>query len=697
MCSFRCFTLQHSEQPSRPFLTIPVMAALSDFIHTGVWRRYDDGTQSTLILTVTQGTGVLLTATLALFVSLSLGQLWSIICFALHQARSTPAPRSGLHHQRQALLRSAPSPGSTAWTLVRLAWTWRGKSPGVLPASSALISAAVLFIVALAASSLLSSRLQLAGGDVLVSGACARPLPPTDDVDAQEWAFSYAQGLAGRKLFERAARLVRDCYGSRAASGASPDCGYSPVDKIPVTIDFDVPCPFAAEFCSGNSAMTMDSGLVDSNLHLGINSPPEDRVRFRKVMTCSPIETEKFAGPWTQMPPPNYNTGGQVPGVFYKPFYLGPRGVVTPNPKNGQRNYTWVVTNSTSFASKKLERVEIRPYGMELIEIGVDEPRTLWKPLPGLAVSDADLVMFVLRNDAEYSSAVEDPWFRATKQRRPGGGFISNQDSSAVCCTERYQACNTTACTGLGGWLPVLKAASSETGLGLNERQKQVFDILDTAKGNQRQYISGGVLRAHDYTQVLSSVSLLSWGLPRDQWQTEMSNIFNITMALAQLIPTFALETLNVPFVAPGDGGATTHWNLGEYVSAIRKFQVCGLARTRNLRHANFAFAPLVAVLAVGVALAVVNLACLPNAAFWLQGRLGMNRAYQRREWAQGHLFMLQLEKFRAMGIGPWEVDEEGGGIPWMAVREGDEVPVLDKFDDLSKKADPDGESIKTG
>lgn len=38
----------------------------------------------------------------------------------------------------------------------------------------------------------------------------------------------------------------------------------------------------------------MDTGLIDSHTHLGINMPSIGRVSYRKVSTCSPITTDGF-------------------------------------------------------------------------------------------------------------------------------------------------------------------------------------------------------------------------------------------------------------------------------------------------------------------------------------------------------------------------------------------------------------------
>ncbi|KAL8394281.1 hypothetical protein RB595_002301 [Gaeumannomyces hyphopodioides] len=237
-------------------------------IYTGVWTSYDSATGSTIILTVPQDIGALLTAFLALFVSLSLGHLWSIICFVLHQARSTPQRSSGVHHQRQALLRNTTTAAATAWTSVKLAWVWRGNSHGVVGGSAALVSVAVSFVALLAAASLLSSKIQLVGSDVLLS---ERGCGWTNTADTP---IFHAKTSFSAWLFNRAERYSVSCYSPEAANGLETGaCGGFPANTIPVTTSI-VPCPFGKAICAQSDAFQLDSGFIDSNHHLGVNSPP---------------------------------------------------------------------------------------------------------------------------------------------------------------------------------------------------------------------------------------------------------------------------------------------------------------------------------------------------------------------------------------------------------------------------------------
>jgi hypothetical protein len=70
--------------------------------------------------------------------------------------------------------------------------------------------------------------------------------------------------------------------------------------KLPYTISTE-PCPFGGKTrCIGingaeGEAIVMDTGPLDSHLHLGINAPGFDRVTYRRRVTCAPVAVKNFA------------------------------------------------------------------------------------------------------------------------------------------------------------------------------------------------------------------------------------------------------------------------------------------------------------------------------------------------------------------------------------------------------------------
>jgi hypothetical protein len=43
----------------------------------------------------------------------------------------------------------------------------------------------------------------------------------------------------------------------------------------------------------GSRSITLDSGLIDSQDDLGLNAPPGDRLSYRRVMSCAPLNNDE--------------------------------------------------------------------------------------------------------------------------------------------------------------------------------------------------------------------------------------------------------------------------------------------------------------------------------------------------------------------------------------------------------------------
>lgn len=83
---------------------------------------------------------------------------------------------------------------------------------------------------------------------------------------------------------------VRDCL---SGYQSSPECNIYKRRELPYLTNTNAACPFSPEMCR-TSALQLDSGLLDSNDDLGINSEVRDRVQYRTVLTCAPITLDGF-------------------------------------------------------------------------------------------------------------------------------------------------------------------------------------------------------------------------------------------------------------------------------------------------------------------------------------------------------------------------------------------------------------------
>jgi hypothetical protein len=79
---------------------------------------------------------------------------------------------------------------------------------------------------------------------------------------------------------------------------------------------------------SDTGAFSIDTDFVDSNTDLGINTPSEDRITWRKVTTCAPLViNSSFVSDWENSAGPSdhslvYNIKN-LPGDQFKYYRYG--------------------------------------------------------------------------------------------------------------------------------------------------------------------------------------------------------------------------------------------------------------------------------------------------------------------------------------------------------------------------------------
>jgi len=257
-----------------------------------------------LTLTLLRDRGNLLIAFTAVFVAFISTRFWRIACFIFHRAYSTSfthSPESpqndGLHFQRQAVLRNAATPESSLWNLLLVGWAWRraAKKPvfRILPV---VVCAAVCicgFTLAGGFSSMVSTAV---GDEVLLDGAnCS-----LRDYNARS-GKSPAQFLAiNTRMVSDASNYAQQCYTARGGPGTTGifDCNSLKVPRLgaDAKVDTGGPCPFKdPSICYGAASnLVLDTGLIDSRDHLGLNSRLEERILMRQVLSCAPLRTDGF-------------------------------------------------------------------------------------------------------------------------------------------------------------------------------------------------------------------------------------------------------------------------------------------------------------------------------------------------------------------------------------------------------------------
>ena len=274
------------------------MSSNSTSIYTGVWINWSQGLVLGSTITLSARNGALLTSFIATFITIVGAQLWRILSFFFHQIRVSQAPEDGLYHQHQNVFRNTSAPGAAAWSFLLQGWHWSGRARHALMRSLPWVLFSTSFILLFAVLSILGTSIvtKAAGQDrLLQSSQCGYW-----DVNGSRSADGEFQASAsGQAAFN--AKFLKD---SQAAATYDRNCQGASVDALQCRayatsqIRWEgkvADCPFKDEICLGNNTYQMDTGFLDSHHHLGINMPAKDRLKYRRVTTCSVLQSEGYA------------------------------------------------------------------------------------------------------------------------------------------------------------------------------------------------------------------------------------------------------------------------------------------------------------------------------------------------------------------------------------------------------------------
>jgi hypothetical protein len=317
-------------------------------IYVGVWTNWSEGAILGSTLTLTGRDGAILVAVLALFIQLSGGQSWSIICFIAHQIRTTTEAKDGIYYQQQATLRNNSSDVGTIWQLAKVAWFWRFHEISSLRKSFSLILTGLFHLLAFGVMSIFSAHITTLGNDVLLArspscGIWGEGANLTANHSIQDAAPAY--GVDMKSLVQSSQEYVQRCLTEQEIL---PECNKFKRLQLNWTSTTDAPCPFGNGICLGpaNSSLSFDTGLIDSRDDLGINGNDRNRVQYRKIATCSPLKTEGFVFAT------NSTSSSTGPVLVETGAFYGPNLGIPPEQSGaggGFTNATYVTTNFLDF------------------------------------------------------------------------------------------------------------------------------------------------------------------------------------------------------------------------------------------------------------------------------------------------------------------------------------------------------------
>ncbi|KAF2733987.1 hypothetical protein EJ04DRAFT_577289 [Polyplosphaeria fusca] len=625
-------------------------------VYTGVWKNHDYDNAKGATLTLTTTNSAYLVAFLALFVGLVAGHFWAIICYTIFQIRSTVAPRSGMHHQQQVVLRNYHVPGSASWQLLKSMYFWRRVKGfrATLPALPTVLLA-LSNLALFGAAGIFSSRVTNKNSEVLVKGTSCGfwNNPSTSDANdprsTVEARTAYFANLI--EDFATASTMASMCSGNLSIT--SECISYAP-ERIHWETLTNISCPFASKMCVDNKAVQFDSGLVDSSTHLGINAPKNDRILFRRVVGCAPLLRDGYLKDWHSMGgailgSPGQADGNVIPtqeGEEYIEFFYGP-------------NY-YVGLNSTFMQSNAAPSYNL--WGGQIFTLqGVNAilgfpEASYFEPIPELNRTDADIDLLFLGQGEQmrYTAPVHDPWFLATTPRQHQvqaefgalqnvTDYHSEYPMSAVGCTSQYQWCSPgtsnspPTCTSLTGINAVFTEAST---LFTNPRQKVILKRMSQVLGSIGDMsrlataLTGSVLLVNRFGNVELGP------LPDTQWITELEHMYSTLMTVMQI--------RNWRYV----GGYATQLDIQPAVTpaAENETWMCGSQMVRREDYQSFSVLGLGIIVGLGGLIIVVNLG-LDSGVGWVQRRFG------KREWAKLEWELLETEKLQRLAYQMGGVD----------------------------------------
>jgi hypothetical protein len=315
-------------------------------VRLGLWTNWSRGRIFGPTLTLERRHGDLIIGFTAFFIAYVGTRFWRIICLACHHTYSTRDPRYAFHHQRQAILRNSSSAESGLWSLSLLLWAWRHEKLSGLLHSLLVISLAVVclggFLIAGGFSSFISSSV---GNQVLID---------SDDC----WYFREQSNLQNEpsktawkaRAISNAQNYASNCYSSNTSGALS--CSSYVSSKLPTAIaDLNAPCPLKdSSICKSNSSnIYLDTGHIDSNDHLGLNFPPEDRILFRRVLHCAPLVTV------------GHHVSNRTASANYTQYNYGDTADINPDQSRSMLDFTYQVQDLDSQYS------EIEPHARNYI------------------------------------------------------------------------------------------------------------------------------------------------------------------------------------------------------------------------------------------------------------------------------------------------------------------------------------------
>ncbi|KAI1419513.1 hypothetical protein F5Y12DRAFT_793652 [Xylaria sp. FL1777] len=598
-------------------------------------------------ITLTSSGSRLLAAFLALYVSLSVSYLWLLVVYSIHRARYsiTGGKCRAIVRQQQALLRAGLSPASTSIRLIKLYWAYRF-TPFAWHQSWLWITISALGAVGTAAAGLFSSQIIDSSLyiNVLTNSSNCGFLSPSITSGGANDTGVIASNQNVATLVDLASIYARDCYNSTSDQS---QCNFFSSSTIPWETDREAECPFT-NICTG-PAMRLDTGLLNSNSLLGINSPTVDQIGLRKITTCAPIQQEGY----TETELVDAATLDRSVSYLYGPIT---GGNATEIFSTLMANITFAYDlSSTSYYS------------------GLSSEYSIWSPIPEMNNTQGDgSIIFLSSNNVLFTEPCDDPIFSAHIPQNEAGiiWYVEDHLAGVLGCLEQYQVCSAVsdACSLVGGLHDVLSEVTDWMHLTpIQINTANVTANVLRSFGNIPQVTSGNV--RHLVAGRSFVVDAIQLPLPSNQWQIEVEFWHSTIMSLIQY---GLLEYM----IGPSDE------DLRKFVETPSTPEAQALCKRQRVRisqgFANVSSLGLFFTIALGAL--VILLALFLDTIMGCITRLSKGDGKKHRAWIRDDVLHFQRLAYR---------QEQAFGPRWIATDD-DDIPLVEGNGFLDPIADPE-------
>ncbi|KAF2723767.1 hypothetical protein K431DRAFT_301299 [Polychaeton citri CBS 116435] len=608
-------------------------------IYQGVWYNH---AAKQLILTLDVRSGGFLSAAIVTWVNFAAAATWTIWRWALYRSTSTSENDTTVfYQQRQALLRNSSGAAGTVGDLFKLGFSWKGHRIRFLGSSVLQIIACIIIFSIWTVCGLFAPYIYTkAQGDVLIESPPFCGTLDYTNVDYSNMTIVNLFRADDVAYVNEAQAYVQQCYDASSTS----KCHDFPRATIPFTTTSLDSCPFGTfDVCMSlnSTPIKFDTGLLDSNLDFGMNVVEHQRVQYRRVTTCSPIQTSPFVT--------IFNTTGTEEEDQYPPGTVLLRYNYGPDARNNW-TFEYSIYQATFPVAYTLSAFQYMP------SAGAENAWFVNATLFNATDADFSLVL-VQGNHVEYPGPVDDPIFSAgafpgDKLELPlDNNFIeiyfSSYPSTAMACMEQHQIClpyGDRSCTPLVGSGSILNASVALTGIATDQTalasvERFAAAALDSSIYSVPYLGGASILLASHTLQDLIQTTIL----PKDQWATEALNWFSISLAQLQArMSSYATGPMN-PAIRP-------------YVSNFHDDGTAELCRSQrsaeSAGYTNFDMVALIVLAVVGTALIVLGL-IFERIMLMLAKRNTHARASYAR-WLSDGVYHQQHIALKGSGVGGW-------------------------------------------